>query len=178
MTMTSTTLPGTDRPSPSLTPYDVGLPVLRIVLGAIMVVHGTQKLFKWFDGGGIKGTGAFFTKAGYPAGEAMAAIAGLTETLGGLGLILGLVTPLAAAGIVGVMINAIAVNWTGHLIGQDGVEFELLIVAGAATLALTGPGRLAVDHYLPVLRNHRLVYGALALVLAVVLAALVLLFRD
>ncbi|QES46785.1 DoxX family protein [Streptomyces venezuelae] len=176
--MTSTTLPGTARTSPVLTPYDVGLPVLRVVLGAIMVVHGTQKLFMWFDGGGIKGTGGFFSKAGYPAGEVMATIAGLTETLGGLGLILGLVTPLAAAGIVGVMINAISVKWVGSVIGQEGIEFEALIVAAAATLALTGPGRLAVDHYLPVLRNHRLIHGVLALALAVVLAVIVLLIRD
>lgn len=91
----------------STTPYDVGLPVLRVVLGAIMAVHGTQKLFQWFDGPGVKVTGTYFGKAGYPAGEAMAVIAGVTETLGGLGLILGLLTPLAAAAVVGVMINAI-----------------------------------------------------------------------
>ncbi|MFD3696819.1 DoxX family protein [Streptomyces sp. NPDC058646] len=162
----------------STTPFDVGLPVLRLVLGAIMFVHGTQKLFQWFDGPGIKGTGMFFSRAGYPAGETMAAVAGLTETLGGLGLILGLLTPLAAAGVVGVMINAVAVKWTGAVIGQEGVEFESLIIAAAVTLALTGPGRYALDRFLPVLRDHRLVHGFLALLLAVVLAVVVLLVRD
>ncbi|WP_442271023.1 DoxX family protein [Streptomyces sp. M-16] len=162
----------------STIPYDVGLPVLRLVLGAIMAVHGTQKLFRWFDGPGLGPTGRFFEKAGYPAGETMAAIAGLTETLGGLGLILGLLTPLSAAAVVGVMINAVTVKWTGAVIGLEGVEFEALIIASAVTLALTGPGRFALDRFLPVLRDHRPVYGVLALALAVVLAAGVLLTRD
>lgn len=126
----------------SITPSDIGLPVLRVVLGVIMFIPGTQKLFGWFDGLGIKSTGMFFSKAGYPAGETMAAIAGLTETLGGLGVILGLLTPLAAAGIVGIMINAICVKWTGAVLGLTGVEFEALIIAAAVTLALAGPGPL------------------------------------
>ncbi|MFJ3876004.1 DoxX family protein [Streptomyces sp. NPDC090077] len=163
---------------PATTSYDIGLPVLRLVLGAIMAVHGTQKLFGWFDGPGLKGTGIFFARAGYPAGETMAAVAGLTETLGGLGLVLGLFTPLAAAAVVGVMINAIAVKWAGSVFGPEGVEFESLIVAGAVTLALTGPGRFALDRFLPVLRDHRAGHGLAALVLAVVLAAVALLLRD
>ncbi|WP_405676730.1 MULTISPECIES: DoxX family protein [unclassified Streptomyces] len=162
----------------SITPSDIGLPVLRVVLGVIMFIPGTQKLFGWFDGLGIKSTGMFFSKAGYPAGETMAAIAGLTETLGGLGVILGLLTPLAAAGIVGIMINAICVKWTGAVLGLTGVEFEALIIAAAVTLALAGPGRFALDHFLPVLRDYRPVYGVLALALGIVLAALVLLLRD
>ncbi|MEU8463405.1 DoxX family protein [Streptomyces sp. NPDC029003] len=162
----------------STTSYDVGLPVLRLVLGAIMAVHGTQKLFGWFNGPGITGTGAFFSGAGYPAGRTMATLAGLTETLGGLGLILGLLTPLAAAAVVGVMINAIAVKWTGAVFGLTGVEFEALIIAAAVTLALTGPGRFALDRALPVLREHRPVYGVLALLLAVVLGAVALLVRN
>ncbi|CAM5306728.1 hypothetical protein SAVIM338S_00534 [Streptomyces avidinii] len=160
------------------TPFDVGLPVLRVVLGLIMAVHGTQKLFQWFNGPSIKDMGAFFDKAGYPAGEAMVVLAGLTELLGALGLVLGLLTPLAAAAIVGVMINAIAVKWTGAVLGLTGVEFESLIIGASVTLALTGPGRFAVDRFLPVLRDHRLLHGFLALALGVVLAVVVLLLRD
>ncbi|MEU9254385.1 DoxX family protein [Streptomyces sp. NPDC048270] len=170
--------PGPRTTAAATTPFDVGLPVLRIVLGAIMIVHGTQKLFRWFDGFGVKSTGMFFAKAGYPAGETMAVIAGLTETLGGLGLILGLFTPLAAAAVVGIMINAISVKWVGAVLGVEGVEFESLIAAAAVTLALTGPGRYAVDSLLPVLRHHRVIHGVLALLLAVVLAVVVLLLRD
>jgi putative oxidoreductase len=160
----------------STTSFDVGLPVLRVVLGLIMAAHGTQKLFGWFDGSGIKATGVSFSKSGYRASEAMAVIAGLTETLGGLGLFLGLLTPLAAAGIVGIMINAIYIKWTGAVLGPKGVEFEALIAAAAVTLALTGPGRFALDRFLPVLRKHQLAYGFLSLALAIVLAAVVLLF--
>ncbi|MFF3672924.1 DoxX family protein [Streptomyces sp. NPDC002120] len=158
--------------------HDTGLLLLRIVLGLTMAAHGTQKLFGWFEGGGISGTGQFFTASGYPAGDAMAVLAGLTETLGGLGLVLGLLTPLAGAAIVGTLINAIAVHGAGAFFAPKGIEYELLLTAGAAALALTGPGRYAVDRFLPVLRGHRLAHGALAVALGVVLAAVMLLVRD
>ncbi|MFD9333939.1 DoxX family protein [Streptomyces sp. NPDC060028] len=158
--------------------HDVGLLLLRLVLGLTMASHGSQKLFGWFDGGGISGTGQFFTASGYPAGDAMAVIAGLTETLGGLGLAVGLLTPLAGAAVVGTMINAIAVHGTGAFFAPKGIEYELLLTVGAAALALTGPGRYAADRFLPVLRAHRLAYGALALLLAVVLAGGLLLVRN
>lgn len=76
------------------------------------------------------------------------------------------------------LINAIAVKWTGSVIGQKGIEFECLIIAGAVTLALTGPGRFALDRFVPVLRDHRVIHGVLALALGVVLAAVALLVRD
>ncbi|MEU9162033.1 DoxX family protein [Streptomyces sp. NPDC048424] len=164
--------------TPSTPGHDTGLLLLRLVLGLTMAAHGTQKLFGWFEGGGISGTGQFFTASGYPAGDAMAVLAGLTETLGGLGLALGLLTPLAGAAIVGTLINAIAVHGAGAFFAPKGIEYELLLTAGAAALALTGPGRYAVDRFLPVLRSHRLAHGALAVALGVVLAAVLLLVRD
>ncbi|MFJ8931511.1 DoxX family protein [Streptomyces sp. NPDC102364] len=178
----------TNRPAGALAPagsgvssphaHDVGLLVLRLALGLTVAAHGTQKLFGWFGGGGIEGTGQFFAMSGYPSGKAMAVIAGLTETLGGLGLIFGLLTPLAGAAVLGTMINALAVKWGGGFFAPDGVEYELLLAVSAAGLALTGPGRLSVDRYLPGLRAHRLVYGVVAVALAVVLAGLVLLIRN
>ncbi|WP_330294996.1 DoxX family protein [Streptomyces sp. NBC_00503] len=158
--------------------HDVGLLLLRLVLGLTMAAHGTQKLFGWFGGGGISGTGKFFTASGYPAGDAMAAIAGLTETLGGLGLAAGLLTPLAGAAVVGTMINAIAVHGAGSFFAPQGVEYEILLATGAAALALTGPGRYAADRFLPVLRGHRLAHGALAVGLGVVIAGAMLLVRN
>ncbi|MGW6983710.1 DoxX family protein [Streptomyces sp. NPDC054932] len=167
------------RPAVLSTPgHDAGLLLLRLVLGLTMAAHGSQKLFGWFGGGGISGTGQFFTASGYPAGDAMAVLAGLTETLGGLGLVLGLLTPLAGAAIVGTLINAIAVHGAGAFFAPKGIEYELLLTAGAAALALTGPGRYAVDRFLPVLRSHRLAHGALAVALGVVLAVVLLLVRD
>ncbi|MFG2560737.1 DoxX family membrane protein [Streptomyces sp. NPDC048496] len=164
--------------SPSLHAYDVGLLILRLVLGLTVAAHGAQKLFGWFGGGGLEGTGQFFAMSGYPSGRTMALIAGLSETLGGLGLVFGLLTPLAGASVLGTMINALAVKWGGGFFAPEGVEYELLLAAGAAGLALAGPGRLAVDRFLPGLRAHRLLYGVAAVVLAVVIAGLVLLIRN
>ncbi|MEU9487676.1 DoxX family protein [Streptomyces decoyicus] len=166
------------RHTPSPHGYDTGLFLLRIALGLTMAVHGAQKLFGWFGGPGLDGTAQFFTMSGYPAGRTMGVVAGLSETLGGLGLVAGLLTPLAAAAVVGTMINALAVKWGGGFFAPKGVEYELLLTAGAAALALTGPGRYAIDRALPGLRAHRAVYGVAALVLGVVLAGAVLLVRK
>ncbi|MFJ3173677.1 DoxX family membrane protein [Streptomyces roseus] len=158
--------------------HDAGLLLLRLVLGLTMAGHGTQKLFGWFGGGGLSGTGQFFTASGYPAGDAMAVVAGLTETLGGLGLALGLLTPLAGAAVVGTMINAIAVHGVGAFFAPKGIEYELLLTVAAAAVALTGPGKYAVDRFLPVVRAHRLAHGLLAVALAVVIAGALLLVRN
>ncbi|MGX1973098.1 DoxX family protein [Streptomyces kronopolitis] len=158
--------------------HDAGLLVLRLALGLTMAAHGAQKLLGWFGGPGLDGTGQFFTMSGYPAGRTMAVVAGLSETLGGLGLAVGLLTPLAAAAVVGTMINALAVKWGGGFFAPKGVEYELLLTIGAAALALTGPGRLAADRFLPGLRVHRPVRGVAALVLAVVVAGVVLMVRK
>lgn len=162
------------------TVHDTGLLLLRLVLGLTMAAHGTQKLFGWFDGGGISGTGRFFTASGYPAGDAMAALAGLTETLGGLGLAAGLLTPLAAAAVVGTMINAIAVHGAGSFFAPKGIEYEVLLTVGAAAVALTGPGRYAADRLLPVtaLRTPRPAHRVLAVALGVVIGAALLLVRN
>ncbi|MFD7239910.1 DoxX family protein [Streptomyces syringium] len=156
----------------------LGLLLLRLMLGIIMVGHGTQKLFGWFHGAGIDGTAQGFDDVGYPAPKTMAVIAGLSETLGGLGLALGLLTPLAAAAVLGTMINALDVTWDGGFFLPKGVEFTLLVALAATALALTGPGRYAVDRYLPVLRANRPAYGVAAIALAVVAGAVVLLIRD
>lgn len=172
--------PATDSAPATVSPhaYDVGLLIMRLTLGLTAAAHGTQKLFGWFGGGGLDGTGQFFAMSGYPSGKTMAVIAGLSETLGGLGLVLGLFTPLAGAALLGTMINAMAVKWGGGFFAPDGIEYELLFAATAAGLALTGPGRIAVDRTLPVLRAHRLAYGIAAVALAAVVAGLTLLIRN
>ncbi|MFE7559303.1 DoxX family protein [Kitasatospora sp. NPDC057500] len=169
--------PGAAATSPHA--YDAGLLLLRVVLGLIMAAHGSQKLFGWFGGGGIDGTGKFFEMKGYPAAKAMAVVAGLTEAGGGIALAIGLLAPLAAAAILGTMINALVVTWSGSFFAmKGGAEYEYLLIAAAAALALTGPGRYAVDRYLPVVRSHRLSYGAGAVALGLVTAGLVLLVRS
>ncbi|WP_406424835.1 DoxX family protein [Streptomyces sp. NBC_00873] len=158
--------------------YDIGLLVLRLALGLVMAAHGTQKLFGWFGGGGIDGTGQFFAATGYPSPSTFAVVAGLSETLGGLGLALGLLTPLAAAAVAGTLVNAISVKWGGGFFAPEGVEYEILIALTAVTLALTGPGRIAVDRLLPWLRSHRVAYGVAAIVLGAVVAGVTLLLRH
>lgn len=169
---------GAAAPSASPHAYDAGLLLLRLALGLTMAAHGSQKLFGWFGGGGIDGTGQFFTMSGYPAGRTMAVVAGLTETFGGLALAVGLLTPLAGAAVVGTMVNALAVTWGGGFFAPKGVEYELLLTAAAGALTLTGPGRLAVDRFLPGLRAHRLAYGAAAVTLGLVAAGVILLLRK
>lgn len=100
--------------------HDAALLLLRLALGLTMAGHGAQKLFGWFSGVGLGGAGRVFTSAGYPAGKAMAVMAGLSEVLGGVGLALGLLTPLAGAAVVGVMVNAVAVKWGGGFFAPTG----------------------------------------------------------
>ncbi|MFC0105944.1 DoxX family protein [Kibdelosporangium aridum] len=157
---------------------DVGLLLLRACLGLTMAGHGAQHLFGWFGGVGLTATGKSFSANGYPSADVMAVIAGVSELLGGLGLAFGLLTPLAAAAVIGTMINAAAVKWPGGYFLPKGMEYEFALAVSAAALALTGPGRIAVDRFLPLLRTHRLTYGIAAVALGVVSGAGVLLTRS
>ena len=81
--------------------------ILRLVIGLLFVGHGLQKLFGWFGGSGLEGTAGFFESLDVHPPQAWAVIASLAETLGGLGLALGFLTPIAAGAIIGVMLMAI-----------------------------------------------------------------------
>lgn len=169
---------GTDGRAADVAGYDLGLLLLRLILGVIMAAHGTQKLFGWFGGYGLRATGEFFTASGYPAGHVMAVIAALVETLGGLGLIVGLLTPLAAAAIVGDMLNAVELKWDGGFFAPKGYEYELLLTVAAAAVTLTGPGRAALDHLVPALRGHRLAHGVAALAVGLVAGIVFILVKN
>jgi len=156
--------------------HDIGLLVVRLGVGLIIAARGSQHLFGWWGGLGLYRTGEEFGHLGYPAPRAMAFIAGLTETLGGLGLAVGLLTPLAGAAVAGCMANAVAATWHLGLFG--GFEFPLLIGVCAAGLALTGSGRIAIDALIPGLRSQRVGYGVAALVLAAILATVTILLRT
>ncbi|MEW2512792.1 DoxX family protein [Streptomyces sp. NPDC046870] len=169
---------GTDERSVPSPAHDTGVLLFRLAVGLTMAAHGAQKLFGWFSGGGVKFWGQFFASVGYPSGRTMAVVAGLSELLGGLGLALGLLTPLAGAAVVGTMANAISVKWGGAFFAPKGVEYELVLAAGAAALALSGPGSFAIDRYLPGVRSHRLGYGIAALAVGALAAAITLLVRN
>ncbi|HVL82406.1 MAG TPA: DoxX family protein [Actinomycetota bacterium] len=126
---------------------EAGLLILRLVLAAVFVAHGTQKLFGWFGGYGLQGTGGWLSSLGFRGGRAAAAMSGGAETLGGILLGLGLLTPVGAAAAVGVMVTAIvSVHLgSGFFNGSGGYEFNLTLAAAAAALGFTGPGRWSAD---------------------------------
>jgi putative oxidoreductase len=134
------------------TDNDVATTILRLVLGVIFFAHGAQKLLGWFGGYGFTGTMGFFTGVMHiPAVFAFLAIA--AEFLGGLGLIFGLFTRVAAFGVLCNMIVAIAMvhirfgfwmNWTGTQKGE-GFEYHLLLIAASVFLIIHGAGATSVD---------------------------------
>jgi putative oxidoreductase len=126
---------------------EIGLLLLRLAVGLTFGAHGTQKLFGWFGGGGLEPVGQFFGMLGFTPGRRHALMAGLAETVSGLLLAFGLLTPLAAAVIVAVMFVAVfSVHIKKGFFGQNGgYEYPLLLAVAALTLAFTGPGSLSFD---------------------------------
>ncbi|WP_405708336.1 MULTISPECIES: DoxX family protein [unclassified Streptomyces] len=126
---------------------DCGLLLVRITFGLLMAGHGSQKLFGIFGGEGLDATGRGFAALGYRPGAVFAVIGGGSEFLGGLGLALGLFTPLASAALIGVMINAMATVTAANGLweSQGGVEFNVCIAVVALAVAAIGPGRFALD---------------------------------
>ncbi|WP_086799133.1 DoxX family membrane protein [Streptomyces caniscabiei] len=128
---------------------DLGLLLLRLGTGGVLAAHGTQKLFGWFGGHGIEGTGAFMESVGYAPGKASATAAGLAETGGGALLALGLATPAAGAAAAGAMGGAAAIHApNGFFNAEGGYEYAATLGLAAAGLAVAGPGRLSLDHAL------------------------------
>ena len=126
---------------------NLGLFVLRVVVGGLFIGHGTQKLFGWFGGHGLDGTGGFMSSLGYRPGKRHALMAGLAEAGAGVLLILGFLTPLAAMAIIGVMINAmVAVHAPKGVWNQNGgIELPLVYATVAAMYAFAGPGSWSID---------------------------------
>ncbi|WP_327365273.1 DoxX family protein [Streptomyces sp. NBC_01217] len=137
---------------PAATAGDYGLLLLRITFGLLMIGHGSQKLFGFYggDGGdGLTETARSFASLGYRPGTLFAVLAGISEIGGGLGLILGVLTPLASAIIVGVMINAMVNIHAQHglWVAEGGLEYTMSIAVVALALAAIGPVRIALDRY-------------------------------
>ena len=124
--------------------YDVGLLILRLVLGLTLAAHGFNK---FFGGGRIPGTAAWFESIGMKYGTFQAVVAATTEISAGLGLAAGLLTPIPAAGFVALMLVA---AWTVHrhngfFIVKEGWEYNLVLALSAVAVATIGPGRLSLD---------------------------------
>jgi putative oxidoreductase len=126
---------------------NTALLVLRLVVGLLFGGHGSQKLFGWFGGHGLRGTAGFFEQLGFRPGLPFAALAGVSEVSGGLLLAGGLLVPVAAALLCGVMATAIAaVHWQKGIWNQNGgIEFPLVMATVPFAIAAIGPGRLSLD---------------------------------
>ncbi len=147
---------------------DLGMLVLRLTVGLAMAAHGSQKLFGWFGGYGPDVTGQFFETMGFRPGRRHALAAGSVEFGGGLLLVFGLLTPLAAALIASVMLVAAAtVHWkNGFFITDGGYEYNLVLGISALSLAFAGPGTFSVDAVLG-LQASGFGWGAGAAIVAV-----------
>ncbi|MCD9548665.1 DoxX family membrane protein [Photobacterium carnosum] len=123
---------------------------LRIPVGIIFMAHGSQKLFAWFGGYGLAGTGQFFESIGLAPGVAMAFLAGSAEFFGGLFIILGLLTRPSALVLAFTMLIAIvSVHLpNGLFMSNGGYEFGLALLAACVSLMLSGGGKVAVDNWL------------------------------
>jgi|SRR6185437_11931642 len=133
---------------------DAVLAIVRLVLGVVFFAHGAQKMLGWFGGYGYGATLGFFEHNGIPAVFAFLAIA--AEFFGGIGLLLGLLSRVAAFGITFNMLVAIAtvhhrfglfMNWTGQQKGE-GFEFHLLALAITFLIMVRGAGALSLDRLL------------------------------
>ncbi|MCW9027512.1 MAG: DoxX family protein [Kangiella sp.] len=120
--------------------------VIRVPLGIILMAHGAQKLFGWFGGYGLEGTGQWLASVGFEPGYVMALLAGSAEFFGGLALILGLLTRPAAIVTAFTMLMAMTVHiGNGLFVSNNGYEFALILLAASVSLAISGAGKLSVD---------------------------------
>ena len=124
-----------------------GLFVIRVVAGVLMAAHGSQKLFGWFGGYGLAGTGGFLESLGFRPGRLFAAAAASSELIGGVLIALGFLGPIGPALVLAVMIVAAAsVHWQHGLFAtSNGIELPLLYGTVAVLLALSGPGAYSLD---------------------------------
>lgn len=128
---------------------DLGLLALRLAVGGTALVHGLQKLTGIWNGPGLGGFESILSEAGFEHGKWLSILGAVGEVAGGALLILGLLTPLAAASVLAVMINAWALRQSSapglEYFAPGGTEYEMLLGICAGVIILTGPGRFALD---------------------------------
>lgn len=156
---------------------DVGLLLLRFAVGGTFFAHGMQKVFGLWGGPGIGGFAQYLETLGFRETVTLAWVTGITELVAGGFVVLGVLTPLAAAGLVGVMLNAVLLKaGNGFFVagpaGADAVQLDVLLGLAAAALVLTGPGRIALDRGRTWHRRPA-PWGVLALIVGVTAGVLV-----
>jgi putative oxidoreductase len=127
---------------------DMGLLILRVVVGLLFIGHGTQKLFGWFGGKGLEEHMRVMRKLDVHPAALWALLSAAGELFGGVGLALGLLTPLAAAAIIATMLVAILrVHLPrGMWNTNGGMEFPLVMGTVAFVVGLVGPGLYSLDY--------------------------------
>jgi putative oxidoreductase len=131
---------------------DYGLLILRIAVGLALAAHGSQKLFGWFGGYGLAGTGGFFESMGFRPGKIFAAAAGLSEFFGGLFIALGLFGAVGPMLVLATMLVAILTVHVKHgfFVTNNGMEMPFTYAIVAIAVALTGFGAISLDALLGV----------------------------
>jgi putative oxidoreductase len=124
--------------------------VLRVPVGIILIAHGAQKLFGWFGGYGLEGTGQWMASIGLEPGYLMALMAGSAEFFGGIALVLGLLTRPAALVVAFTMVVAIVTTHlsNGLFMSNNGYEYALTLLAASLALMVQGGGSLSADKQL------------------------------
>ena len=132
------------------TDKSIGSLILRVGTGIIFIPHGAQKLFGWWGGYGLQGTGEFFGSIGLEPGVLMAFLAGAAEFFGGFALVLGLLTRPAAAVLAFTMVVAIfAVHFSsGFFLSNGGYEYGFALLVTSLALLFSGAGAVSVDRAL------------------------------
>jgi putative oxidoreductase len=159
---------------------DLGLLLLRFAIGGTIFAHGVQKVFGMW---GYPGIGEFtrsVEQLGYQQPSTLAWVVAVTELVAGGFVVLGLITPLAAAALLSIKINTVLVKLAGGFFiasqaGAGAVELDVVLGIGAAALVFTGPGRIALDNGRSWHRRPAS-WGVLSLVVGVAAAVLVYLF--
>src|SRR6478736_5756621 len=136
----------------TLNKFDIGLLILRIVLGAVIFAHGAQKLFGWFGGYGFEGTMNFFTETiGLPSILGFLII--IEESLGMVALVFGFLSRIVSGALIIVMGGALVtthgphgffMNWFGNQAGE-GIEYDLLVFAMGSGIVICGSGLYSLD---------------------------------
>ena len=143
---TNTTPVATERAGSGV---DTGLLCLRLALGLVFMVHGSQLVFGAFGGPGLAGFAKMLGPIGY--------LVAIGQFFGGLGIVVGLLSRFSAAALIVIMLGAIVkvhlpngffMNWYGKQAGE-GYEYHLLVIGMCLTILLAGPGRFAVARFLP-----------------------------
>ncbi len=129
--------------------------VVRLILGGILFAHGAQKLFGWFGGHGLGGTGGWLESIGFKPGKLFALAAGLCEAGGGLLVLLGFLGAIGPGLIVIAMVTAMgSVHWkNGLFVTSNGIEMPLAWATCALALAFVGPGAYSLDRALGIALN-------------------------